>query len=359
MGARFAPVWQVLLLLGLAAGTAAQDRTFINPLLPSGADPWSIWKDGWHYYTNSTGRNVTLWKTRSLADLASAEKRIVWTPPPGMPYSRDVWAPELHHLDGSWYVYFAADDGRNRNHRLYVLENRAADPLEGDWAFKGKVSTPDDHWAIDGSVFQVRGVTYLVWSGWEGDENGRQDLYIARLRNPWTTEGNRVRIGTPEFAWERSGFIARPGPDDKPNVYVNEGPQPLIHGNRVFIVYSGSGCWTDAYALGMIYADLGSDLLDAASWRKLPEPVFSAARAKTPGVFAAGHNSFFRSPDGTEDWILYHANSAPGQGCGRNRSPRAQRFTWTADGFPDFGKPVEAKTSLAAPSEGRSRATGK
>jgi GH43 family beta-xylosidase len=106
----------------------------------------------------------------------------------------------------------------------------------------------------------------------------------------------------------------------------------------------------------MIYADLGSDLLDPASWRKLPEPVFSAVRANVPGTYAAGHNSFFRSPDGSEDWILYHANPAPGMGCGGRRSPRAQRFTWTADGFPDFGKPAPAALAIPVPSEGKPQA---
>ena len=342
---------RILLLVAVSLAAWAGDKTFVNPLLPSGADPWSTWKDGWYYYTHTTGRNLTLWKTRSIADLASAEKKVVWTPPPGQPFSRQLWAPELHFIDGSWYLYFAADDGRNRNHRLYVIANRAADPFEGEWALKGKLATPDDHWAIDGSIFEAGGRLYLVWSGWEGDENGRQDIYIARMQNPWTTAGERVRISMPEYKWEKSGHIAKPGPDDKPYVFVNEGPQPLIRGNRVFIVYSASGCWTDDYALGMLYADLGGNLLDAASWRKLPEPVFTAVGADLPGTYAAGHNSFFRSPDGTEDWILYHANPAPGAGCGGRRSPRAQPFTWSADGFPLFNTPVAAGISLPVPSE--------
>jgi len=103
------------------------------------------------------------------------------------------------------------------------------------------------------------------------------------------------------------------------------------------VVYSASGCWTDAYALGMIYADARADLMKASSWKKWPEPVFKATGEG--GTFAAGHNSFFKSPEG-EDWILYHANSEAGQGCGGRRSPRAQKFTWGEDGMPRFGKPV-------------------
>jgi GH43 family beta-xylosidase len=70
---------------------------------------------------------------------------------------------------------------------------------------EGKLATPDDHWAIDGSVFQAAGGMYLVWSGWEWDENGRQDIYIARMRNPWTMYGERDRISMPKHEWEKSG----------------------------------------------------------------------------------------------------------------------------------------------------------
>ncbi len=338
----------LLLVTCLAAAAFAQPRTFTNPLLPSGPDPWIVYRDGWYYYTHTTARNLTLWKTRGIADLARAEKKVVWTPPAEGPYSKQIWAPELHFLSGKWYLYFAADDGRNRSHRLFVLENALPDPLAGEWVMKGQVHTPEDRWAIDGSILEYRKKIYFVWSGWEGAENGRQNIYISRMKNPWTPMGKRVLISQPVYPWEKIGDIARPGPDDKPHLDVNEGPEALQRGGRVFIVYSASACWTDAYSLGMIYAEKGRDLLNPKSWRKLPEPVFSAVGID--GVYAAGHNSFFQSPDGKEDWILYHANSKPGQGCGGTRSPRAQPFHWTASGFPDFGKPVRSDVRLDVPS---------
>jgi GH43 family beta-xylosidase len=105
---------------------------------------------------------------------------------------------------------------------------------------------------------------------------------------------------------------------------VNEGPQALQHDNRIFIVYSASGCWTDYYALGMLSFTGKNNLLDSAAWVKNPQPVFK--QSKENEVFAPGHNSFFKSPDGKEDWILYHANSKPGEGCGRQRSPRRKKL---------------------------------
>src|SRR6185437_7353422 len=132
------------------------------------------------------------------------------------------------------------------------------------------------------------------------------------------------------------------------HVNVNEGPEILKHENKIFLIYSASGCWTDYYALGMITANANGDLLKSSSWKKTDHPVFKESIANH--VYATGHNSFFKSPDGTEDYILYHANSEPGQGCGGYRSPRAQKFTWNADGSPNFGVPVAAGVHLNVPS---------
>ena len=329
-------------ILVCAAVAGVEDRavaqgaqTLVNPLLPSGADPYSFYKDGYYYYTNSLGDRVDLWKTRDLADLRTAERKTIFKPGEGMPYSRDLWAPEVMFLRGQWYAYFAADDGSNDHHRLYVLENPSPDPMQGTWTLKGKITDPSDKWAIDADVIDYRGQLYMTWSGWEGDGNGEQDIYIARLENPWTVAGPRVRISRPTHAWELHGDLHNAG--NPPHVSVNEGPQFLAHGDRMFIVFSASGCWTDFYSLGLLSLS-GSNLLDSTAWTKAPEPVFKEDTAQ--GVYAPGHNSFFTSPDGRKYWILYHANSEPDQGCGGHRSPRAQPFTWKADGTPDFGRPV-------------------
>ncbi|MBV9677036.1 MAG: family 43 glycosylhydrolase, partial [Acidobacteriaceae bacterium] len=185
----------------------------------------------------------------------------------------------------------------------------------------------------------------LIWSGWEGDENGTQSIFIARLENPWTVGDPRVRISTPQYPWEKVGDT--PG-DGMPHVDVNEGPEVLKHGDKLFLIYSASGCWTDYYALGEATASADSNLLDPNSWKKVPHPVFS--ESPEAHAYGTGHNGFFKSPDGTQDWIIYHANSEPHQGCGRFRSPRAQPFTWKADGTPDFGKPIPVDQPIPRPS---------
>lgn len=321
-------------------------KTFTNPLLPSGPDPWIIQRNGYYYYSRSSGNGLALIKAKSIAELKNSELKIVWRPPAGTNYSRELWAPELHFIRDKWYIYFAADNGSNNNHRMYVIENTSADPTEGTWTYLGKISDVKDKWAIDGSVFEFQNKLYMIWSGWEGDVNGQQNIYIAAMKNPWTIDGERVKISSPELKWETIGDLNNP--NDVPHVNVNEGPVALLHGPRLFIIYSASGCWTDNYCLGMLTFTGKSNLLDQKSWKKNPEPVFK--QKPENGVYAPGHNSFFTSPDGKEDWILYHANSAPGQGCGGFRSPRAQKFTWKSDGSPDFGEPLRSEIPVSLPS---------
>lgn len=321
-------------------------KVFTNPLLPSGPDPYSFYKEGYYYYTHTVGDRIGLWKTKHLADLKNAEYKTIYTPPEGTLYSKELWAPEIISINNKWYAYYAADDGRNQNHRMYVLENASPEPMKGEWMFKGKIADPSDKWAIDGDVFEYKNQWYMIWSGWEGDVNGQQNIYIAKMKNPWTIEGNRICISKPTYDWETHGDLN--DTNNPPHVSVNEGPQALMNKNKLFIIFSASGCWTDFYALGLLTFEGTDNLLDAGAWKKHPVPVFK--QSKENGVYAPGHNSFFKSPDGTEDWILYHANDQPGQGCGKFRSPRAQKFSWDSDGMPYFGEPVKTGTPLAVPS---------
>jgi GH43 family beta-xylosidase len=251
--------------------------------------------------------------------------------------SKEIWAPEIHYIDNAWYFYYAADDGKNANHRMWVLENKSADPFQGTWTDKGQLNLPDGKWAIDGTVLSQNGQLYFLWSGWEGDTDARQDIYMTKMSNPWTADGPRVRLSKPELPWELAG--SPPG--------VNEGPEVLKHDGKVFIVYSASGCWTDDYTLGLLKADENSDLINPASWTKFTQPVLT----KNPEgqAYGPGHCSFFVSPNGQQDWILYHANPQTGQGCGNNRSIRMQPFTWKSDGTPEFGKAAALDVALEKP----------
>ncbi|WP_205500219.1 glycoside hydrolase family 43 protein [Rufibacter psychrotolerans] len=344
------PVWLWLGLVLLFARCGGGDEnpvtpnpkpnpstTFTNPLLTSGPDPWVYQQGTTYYYTHTLGDRIGLIKTPAISQLKEERFTTVWTPPAGTAYSQNLWAPELHQLNGKWYIYFAADDGQDVNHRMYVLENAAADPTTGTWEFKGKLTPTTDRWAIDGSVFTHNGQLYFIWSGWVGtNDPGIQQIYIARMANPWTIEGDRVMISRPTFNWEMNGL-------------VNEGPEVIRNAaGKVFLIYSASGCWTDSYSLGRLTLRDNGNPMNPDDWIKAPTPVL--ATKPENNAYGPGHNGFFKSPDGTEDWLIYHANSASDQRCGNTRNPRIQRFTWNADGTPNFGEPVKTGVPIIRPS---------
>src|SRR5689334_5865084 len=97
---------------------AAPDLTvvFSNPLLPHPSqDPYVICQHGVYHAINTDGRFLFVRRSPDLIDLYRQEPTVVWTAPRCGPNSKHVWAPELHFLHGRWFIYFAADDGRNRN----------------------------------------------------------------------------------------------------------------------------------------------------------------------------------------------------------------------------------------------------
>ncbi|MBN1412535.1 MAG: family 43 glycosylhydrolase [Spirochaetales bacterium] len=313
-------------------------KTFANPIVqPYGggggsADPSVIRINDYYYWVKSihdTGIGVA--KSGTLQDMGNAPMKIVFTPPASGEYSKEIWAPEIQYLNGNFYIYFAADDGNNVNHRMYCLQADSQDP-QGHYTFKGKVAAPDDKWAIDGLVLQKPdGSLFFVWSGCEVDADFPQNLYIAPMSNPGTISGPKVLISTPAYAWERKGAA------------INEGPSILQKNGKFFIFYSGSASWMNDYCLGML-TNADGDVLNPSSWSKKETPVFQ----KAPSAYGPGHNCFTQSPDGTEDWILYHAFERWGGGWA-NRSIRAQKINWDGDN-PILGTPVAVGERIDLPS---------
>jgi GH43 family beta-xylosidase len=290
--------------------------------LPAGsADPWIVHHGGSYYYseTHHQQRSIVIRRSQTIAGVGHDAGVCVWKAPASGPNCHAVWAPELHHIGNRWFIYYAADDGRNENHRMWVLESKGNDP-QGKYHCRGMVETGG--WAIDGTILTHNGEMFYIWSGWPGKKDGQQNLYIAPMRDPLTLAAKRTLLCEPELAWEKQAMP------------ICEGPQVLKRNGDIFIVYSASGSWTADYCLGLLRNSTG-DILNPAAWRKHHSPVFQ----KTEQVWGVGHCSFVKSLCQTEDWIVYHSKTEKTHGW-KDRDVHAKQFTWTRDGMPDFGKPL-------------------
>ena len=197
---------------------------------------------------------------------------------------------------------------------MYVLGCTGENPTD-KYEMLGKITDKTDKWAIDGTMLQYNGECYFIWSGWEGDENVAQNIYIAHMSDPHTIDSDRVMLSCPDMEWEQLGGMP----------HINEGPVALVKGKTVHIIYSASGSWSDYYCLGKLTYSGEGDILDKNNWKKADAPVFS----KTDKTFGPGHCSFTTDAE-DRTWVVYHANTVSGSGW-RGRHVWIQPVEWAGE----------------------------
>lgn len=258
-------------------------------------DPYVINYNNMYYRCfTEDAQSVSVACADTIENLSTAESKKVYIPEENKEYSKELWAPELHIIDNKCYIYVACDDGDNYNHRMYVLENNSSDPME-PYEMHGKISDESDKWAIDGTVMEYGEKYYFIWSGWEGDTNICQNLYIAEMKNPFELKSERVMISTPEYDWEKLGSTGKEG-----SPYINEGPFAFTCDNKLYLTYSAGGSWCEDYCIAMLWLE-GNDPLDASAWKKCEAPILSSNEI----VKGAGHCSVVCEDDDIH--VFFHA----------------------------------------------------
>lgn len=272
-----------------------------KPWILQRADPYVyLHTDGNYYFTASVPAydGIRLRRASSLAALPEAEEKEIWHKHGSGIESKHIWAPELHYLDGKWYIYFAAGEEEDIwKIRPYVLECEDQDPIEGTWKELGKMQRAKEDefsfeaFSLDATVFENKGKRYFVWAEKTGVGKQISNLYIAEMETPNRLKTVQVMLTTPDYAWERVGF------------WVNEGPAVLHSKGKIYLTYSASETGTP-YCMGMLTADENSDLLDPASWTKERMPVLATDEKKE--IYGPGHNSFTVDEEGNVI-LVYHA----------------------------------------------------
>jgi GH43 family beta-xylosidase len=309
---------------------AAIGRTLDNPIVVQRADPWLHRVDdtGCYYFIGTAPEfdRIELRHACRLNDLKIAEPVVIWRKHASGPMSENIWAPELHRIDGRWYIYFAAGDVEAPfSIRMYALSSGNDDPMTGPWREEGRIATHLDTFSLDATVFEHRGTRYMVWAQMDAVRSYNSALWIAEMDSPVSIRPPVVLLTEPDLEWERLGYK------------VNEGAAVIVRNGRVFMTYSASA--TDhRYAMGLLWADADAELLDPGSWQKSPEPVFTTN--PDVGRYGPGHNSFVLAEDGATDLMIYHARDYRElRGTpltDPNRHARARVLTWDERGFPVF-----------------------
>ena len=320
----------LVLMSPSAEAKKAKKLQYDNPLALQRADPFIAKDKGMYYFIATVPEydRIEIRKSKTINGIKDAQPVVVWRKKSQGPMGNHIWAPELHRIDGKWYIYFAAGSAEDKwKIRMYALSNPSKDPTKGSWTEEGQVKSNIDHFSLDATTFEHRGQRYMIWTDRAPVGKVNTSLFIAKMLTPTTLDAKQVVITSPEFPWEERGHR------------VNEGPAVLIRNGKIFVSFSASA--TDAnYCIGLLWADENADLTEASSWNKLPEPVFSSNEALKR--FGPGHNNFVKAEDGKTDLIVYHArdykkiNGEPLYDP--NRQTRVRVLRWTEDGMPDFGQ---------------------
>ena len=298
------------------------------------ADPY-VYKhtNGDYYFTASLPEydGIALRRAKTLKGLQSAEEVMIWKKHEKGPMSFHVWAPELHYLDGKWYIYFAAGMAEDVwNIRPYVLECMGEDPLTDEWVERGMMQCADEDefsfraFSLDATILKNKGKNYFIWAEKVGVGKQISNLYIAEMESPLKLKTVQVLLTTPDYDWERKGF------------WVNEGPAVLYRNGKIFVTYSASETGID-YCMGMLTIDENADLLDPRAWQKKRYPVLASDAGKT--IYGPGHNSFTVDEEGN-DILVFHARTET-EIVGNplynpNRHAMLMKFDWNEDGEPVF-----------------------
>jgi len=317
---------------------------FVNPIT-GGADPCTcLDTNGDYYYVSGGGDGIYLFRSRTLSDFG-VPSCVYKFPlkPNGAPILQSVWAPEIHEIRGEYYIYFTASEEPASienwpKRRMYALHAASAGGPYGELT---QLSL-DENMSIDGTVLQMpNGDLYMVYmrnaspcKPQEDDPTAHHNkLYIAKMRDPMHIQSSPTQLTAPEYPWESD---------------ICEGPFPLVHAGKVFLIYAANAAHLPEYCLGLLTCVDPANPLDAKSWVKSPEPIFTAAG----NVYGAGHASVVPSPDHTELWLLYHSkcDKSATLPAGWNRWINAKKIEWNDDGTPNLGIPAQYGEKIPLPS---------
>ena len=288
-------------------------QSFRFPLAEGYGDPVVFpWEGKWYYIsTNDNLNDIGLYvrEAENVQDLFSegVQEHLILPFDPDRGFEQTFWAPEFHVIGGELYILFAVS-GHVWGPQCHMMKKKKGGSiiLAGSWENPVRVVRKDgkplaeEAITLDMTYIKAQSGSYVIWSYREHIgtplDSGSM-LYIASVRDnePWKLTSEPVLLTRPLYGWENvAGTIN------------NEGPNAFERNGRIYVTYSGGSANRYTYALGLLTAETGSDLLNLSSWNKSATPVLTFRSVE--GEFGPGHNSFFVNDEG-ELMIAYHAET--------------------------------------------------
>ncbi|NLD26483.1 MAG: family 43 glycosylhydrolase [Acholeplasmataceae bacterium] len=153
------------------------------------------------------------------------------------------WAPELHYIDGEYYL-FATFMGANGYNRSQILKSNTPD---GTFVPYGEPLTPLNTAALDATYFEFGGKRYSVYCH-EWKDVGDGQMCLLEL------DDDLRPLSHSEILFRASDAPWVVNASDKEICLVTDGPFIVKHNETLFMLWSSlpEGVWTDFFT-GDIY----------------------------------------------------------------------------------------------------------
>lgn len=284
------------------------------------ADPF-VWKHDGRYFAVGTGAEEAEGRLEAAKDgifpILGSEDLVHWTPlgramkhPEfGAAFGESFWAPEVAYANGRFFLYYSVGRG-DQGHQLRVAMSQTP---EGPYHDTGSSLTDPGEWlfAIDPHPFRdTDGRWYLFFAAdfldaeplGPGSVRAGTALVAQPLENMTRLAGRGRVMLRPRHDWQR--FQAnRPIYGGRFDWHTLEGPCVREKGGRYFCFFSGGRWETDGYGVDYAIADHVLGPYSEAGGESGPRILKTV-----PGrVLGPGHNSIVENPDGSAEYIAYHA----------------------------------------------------
>ncbi|RFB05979.1 family 43 glycosylhydrolase [Parvularcula marina] len=250
------------------------DGTFLNPILAGDHPDPSIIRVGETYYLTFSSFDaypgLLIWQSKDLVN---------WSPlgPALKDYIGSVWAPDLIHHDGRFYIYIPARTADYKS--IYVI---TADDINGPWSEPVDLHLPDH---IDpGHIVGEDGNRYLFLSNGDlvqlADDGLSTVGEVKHVYDPWRY---------PED-WDVECFCP-------------EGPKMLRRGEWFYMLTAVGG--TAGPPTGhMVIAARSKSVF--GPWAHAPNNPQVRTASRAEAWWSRGHATLIEGPQADDWWLIYH-----------------------------------------------------